>query len=76
MAAMQAAAMNAELVITDSVEIPSVDGWQLARRILFGAMIVAGVATTLFILGHLGTLAVYGLPAPFLRRIPVRADAA
>jgi hypothetical protein len=76
MAAMQAAAMNAELVITDSVEIPSIDAWQLARRILFGVMIVAGVATTLFILGHLGTLAVYGLPAPFLRRVPVRAAAA
>jgi len=27
----------------------------------------------LAILGHMGALVVYGLPAPFLRRVPVRA---
>jgi hypothetical protein len=70
---MQAATMNAELVMTDAVGISSADAWQLARRIVFGAMIVAGVAATMFILGHMGTLVVYGLPAPFLRRVPVRA---
>jgi len=36
-------------------------------------LIVSGVAATMFILGHMGTLVVYGLPAPFLRRVPVRA---
>ena len=44
-----------------------------ARRIALGAMVVVGVAATVYILGHMGTLVVYGLPAPFLRRVPVRA---
>lgn len=70
---MQAATMNPELVLTDGMPISSADAWQWARRILFGAMIVTGVAATMFILGHMGTLVVYGLPAPFLRRVPVRA---
>lgn len=70
---MQAATMNPELVLTDGMPISSADVWQWTRRIVFGAMIVAGVAATMFILGHMGTLVVYGLPAPFLRRVPVRA---
>jgi hypothetical protein len=71
---MQAATMSPELVMADAaVEFSSADAWQWARRIVFGAMIVAGVAATMFILGHMGTLVVYGLPAPFLRRVPVRA---
>ena len=44
-----------------------------ARRIAMGAMLVAGIAATVYILGHMGALVVYGLPAPFLRRVPVRA---
>ncbi len=47
-----------------------------ARRALHATFIVVAVAMTVYILGHMGTLAVYGLPAPFLRRIPVRAEAA
>jgi hypothetical protein len=70
---MQAATMNPELVMTGAVEISSADVWQWTRRIAIGALIVAGVAATVFILGHMGTLVVYGLPAPFLRRVPVRA---
>lgn len=70
---MQAATMNPELVMADAMAISSRDAWQWARRILLGAMIVAGVGATMFILGHMGTLVVYGLPAPFLRRVPVRA---
>ena len=74
---MQAATMNPELVMTDAAVISSADVWLWTRRIVFGAMIVGGVAATMFILGHMGTLVVYGLPAPFLRRVPVRAaDAA
>jgi hypothetical protein len=70
---MQAATMNPELVMSDAVAISAADAWQWARRIAFAAIIVAGVAATMFILGHMGTLVVYGLPAPFLRRVPVRA---
>jgi len=70
---MQAATMNPELVMTDAVTFSSADAWLWTRRILLGGLIVAGVAATMFILGHMGTLVVYGLPAPFLRRVPVRA---
>ena len=70
---MQAATMNPELVMTDSMAFSSADAWLWTRRILLGGLIVAGVAATMFILGHMGTLVVYGLPAPFLRRVPVRA---
>ena len=41
------------------------------------AFVVVGVAATVWILGQFGTLMVYGLPAPFIRRIPSRlAEAA
>jgi hypothetical protein len=70
---MQAATMSPELVMTDALAFSSADAWQWTRRILLGALIVTGVAATMFILGHMGTLVVYGLPAPFLRRVPVRA---
>ena len=70
---MQAATMNPELVMTDAMAFLSADAWLWTRRILLGGLIVAGVAATMFILGHMGTLVVYGLPAPFLRRVPVRA---
>jgi hypothetical protein len=70
---MQAATMSPELVMADAVAFSSADAWLWTRRILLGALIVSGVAATMFILGHMGTLVVYGLPAPFLRRVPVRA---
>jgi len=70
---MQAATMTPELVMTDAVAISSADARWLLHRIAVSALIVAGVAATFYILGHMGSLVVYGLPAPFLRRIPVRA---
>ena len=39
------------------------------------AFIVVGVAATAWILGQYGTILVYGLPAPFIRRVPVAAAA-
>jgi hypothetical protein len=70
---MQSATMTRELVMAEAAEasVATVALW--ARRIAFGAMLAAGIAATVYILGHMGTLVVYGLPAPFLRRVPVRA---
>jgi hypothetical protein len=70
---MQAATMTPELVIADAVALSAADARRLLHRIAVSALIVAGVAATIYILGHMGSLVVYGLPAPFLRRIPVRA---
>jgi hypothetical protein len=71
---MQAAAatMTPELVmvaptVSAEVETPRIDG----RRIAKVAFLVVGVAATAFILGQYDSLLVYGLPAPFLRRVPV-----
>jgi hypothetical protein len=75
--AMQAATMTRDLVMAETVNVTVADVRLWARRIALGALIVAGVAATFYILGHMGTLVVYGLPAPFLRRVPVRvAEAA
>jgi hypothetical protein len=74
---MQAATMTRDLVMAETVNVTVADVQLWARRIALGALIVAGVAATFYILGHMGTLVVYGLPAPFLRRVPVRvAEAA
>ena len=35
------------------------------------AFMVVGIAATAWILGQYGTILVYGLPAPFIRRVPV-----
>ena len=69
---MQAATLTRELVMAEAAEasVATVALW--ARRIALSAMLVAGIATTIYILGHMGALVVYGLPAPFLRRVPVR----
>jgi len=77
---MQAAGtMTAELVMVEPMIGQGVDAdvarlW--ARRLAYAAFLVVGIAATVMILGQLGTLAVYGLPAPFLRRrepLPVAA---
>ena len=74
---MQAATMTRDMVMAEMVNVTAADVRLWARRIALGALIVTGVAATLFILGHMGALVVYGLPAPFLRRVPVRvAEAA
>ena len=39
------------------------------------AFLIVGIAATAWILGQFGTLLVYGLPAPLIRRVRV-ADAA
>ena len=36
---------------------------------------VVGIAATAWILGQYGTILVYGLPAPFIRRVRVAAAA-
>jgi hypothetical protein len=68
---MQAATMTPELVMvapTVSAEAKTpIDG----RRIAKVAFLVVGIAATAFILGQYDSLLVYGLPAPFLRRVPV-----
>lgn len=75
---MQAAAatMTPELVmvaptVSAEVETPRIDG----RRIAKVAFLVLGIAGTAFILGQYDSLLVYGLPAPFLRRVPVSGQA-
>jgi hypothetical protein len=72
---MQAATMTRDLVMVDASVISSEVPWQLVRRIAFFALIAAGVGMTAWILGHFGVLAVYGLPAPFIRRVPTTAAA-
>ena len=69
-----AATMTPELVMvapTMSAEVktPRIDG----RRVAKAAFLVVGIAATAFILGQYDSLLVYGLPAPFLRRVPVNA---
>jgi hypothetical protein len=77
MATMQAATMNPEIVMTQTLEVDVEAAQQLGRRLAVWALIGIGVIATVWILVHVGSLAVYGLPAPFLRRIPIRdADAA
>jgi hypothetical protein len=70
---MQAATMTRELVMAEAAEASIETAKLWARRIVLGAMLVVGIAATAYILGHMGALVVYGLPAPFLRRVPVRA---
>jgi hypothetical protein len=76
---MQAAAatMTPELVM--AAETPTVDtrAWSRldGRRVARLAFLVVGLAATAFILGQYDSLLVYGLPAPFLRRVPVTAAA-
>lgn len=79
---MQAATITPDLMMvapmapeTTARDAGPVDRQSL-RRALSIAFIVVGVAATAWILGQFGTLLVYGLPAPFIRRVPVLARAA
>jgi cell division protein FtsW (lipid II flippase) len=72
---MQAVTMTGELVMAEAAEASVATAKLWARRIAMGAMLAAGIAATVYILGHMGALVVYGLPAPFLRRVPARAVA-
>jgi len=72
MTTMQAATMSREMVMTRMLELDVEAARQLGRRLAVWALIGVGVVTTIWILAHMGSLAVYGLPAPLLRRVPVR----
>jgi hypothetical protein len=74
---MQAATMTREMVMARTLDVDVEAARQLGRRLAVWALIGVGVVATMWILSHMGSLAVYGLPAPFLRRVPVRnAEAA
>jgi len=74
---MQAATMTGEMVMTRTLDIDVDAARQLGRRLAVWALIGVGIVATMWILSHMGSIAVYGLPAPFLRRVPVRnAEAA
>jgi len=74
---MQAATMTREMVMTRTLDIDVDAARQLGRRLAVWALIGVGIVATMWILSHMGSVAVYGLPAPFLRRVPVRnAEAA
>jgi hypothetical protein len=74
---MQAATMTREMVMTRTLDVDVEAARELGRRLAVWAIIGVGVVATIWILSHMGSLAVYGLPAPFLRRVPVRnAEAA
>ena len=74
---MQAATMTREMVMTRPLDIDVDAARQLGRRLAVYALIGVGIVATMWILSHMGSVAVYGLPAPFLRRVPVRnAEAA
>ena len=74
---MQAATMTREMVMTRTLDIDVEAARQIGRRLAVWALIGVGIVVTMWILSHTGSIAVYGLPAPFLRRVPVRnAEAA
>ena len=75
---MQAAAtMTRDLVMTSPTlsAATAEETRQWLRRAAKVMFMVIGIAATAWILGQYGTILVYGLPAPFLRRVPV-AEAA
>ena len=70
---MQAVTLTRELVMAEAAEASIATARLWARRIALSVMLAAAIAATIYILGHMGTLVVYGLPAPLLRRVPVGA---
>jgi hypothetical protein len=76
---MQAAAatMTPELVMVAEAATIEKSAWSRldGRQIAKFAFLVVGLAATAFILGQYDSLLVYGLPAPFLRRVPVSESA-
>lgn len=72
---MQAATMTRDMVMAPSLSAPSEQTRESLRRWTRIAFLVIGVAATVWILGLYGTLLVYGLPAPFIRRVPMAAAA-
>lgn len=73
---MQAATMTRDMVMAaPSISAPSEQTRESFRRWTRIAFLVIGVAATAYILGLYGTILVYGLPAPFIRRVPIAAAA-
>ena len=72
---MQAATMTRDMVmVAPTLSVSSETRKNLGRAIKITFMVV-GIAATAWILGQYGTILVYGLPAPFIRRVPVAAAA-
>ena len=69
---MQAATMTRDMVMAPELTMASND-WtrQTVKTVVSVAFLVVGVAATAWIMGQFGMLLVYGLPAPFIRRVPV-----
>ena len=70
---MQATAtMTRDMVMAPELTMaPSEQTRQMFKTAVKVAFLVVGVAATAWILGQFGMLLVYGLPAPFIRRVPV-----
>lgn len=73
---MQAATMTRDMVmVAPTLSVTSDQTRQWLATALKVAFLVVGIAATAWILGQYGTILVYGLPAPFIRRVPVTAAA-
>jgi hypothetical protein len=67
---MQAATMTRDMVmVAPAMPATSEETRQWLRRAAKIAFVVIGVAATAWILSQYGTILVYGLPAPFIRRV-------
>lgn len=67
---MQAATMTRDMVmVAPTLSAPSEETRQWLRLVAKFAFLAIGVAATAWILGQYGTILVYGLPAPFIRRV-------
>ena len=73
---MQAATMTRDMVmVAPTLSAPSDETREWLRRATKVAFMVLGIAATAWILGQYGMILVYGLPAPFIRRVRVAAAA-
>ncbi len=67
---MQAATMTRDMMmVAPTLSATSEQTRQWLRRATRIAFMVIGIAATAWILGQYGTILVYGLPAPFIRRV-------
>ena len=66
---MQAATMTRDMVMAPTMSVTSEETREWLRRAAKIAFMVVGIAATAWILGQYGTILVYGLPAPFIRRV-------
>ena len=67
---MQAATMTRDMVMAaPTMSVTNEETREWLRRAAKIAFMVVGIAATAWILGQYGTILVYGLPAPFIRRV-------